>query len=611
MFIRKVQHTNRKNRKAYATYKLVDSIRTERGPRQRVVLNLGADFDLPKDQWKDLANCIEGILTGQSSLIVYPREVRSLGSRYARNIIRQQASAVASEGEAGAPEYATIDLMSIEDEQVRTVGAEYVVYETIKELALDRKLKELGLKTGQVAASCGVIAARMIAPGSERSTHHWLTEVSAVDELMGVDFSQLSLDRVYKVSDWLMRHKDALEEHLRQSEGRLFALKETIILYDLTNTFFEGSGAYNPKARYGKSKEKRSDCPLVTLGLVLDMNGFPKKSRIFAGNISEPTTLQTMIRGLADRESSENSSLIKPTIVLDAGVATEETIQWLKDTHYPYIVVSRRRKKEIPPDLTMVPVKEDDTRNTAFVHAGLATNQETGERELYCYSSDKETKEEGIKTTFQQRFESELTKARHALTLRGGTKDYEKVLERIGRLKERYKVVSHLYTVTVEKDTETGRAKKITWSSKKPAKTSGTYCLRTDREDLTEQQIWDIYTMLTDIEDAFRCMKSELGLRPIYHQKESRCDGHIFITVLAYHLLHTIRWKLRHRGIRLSWSTIRQQLSTQVRVTTTMKRKDGKVIRIRKSSKAEPSHQVIYDALNVAYQPGRTVKTVL
>jgi len=604
MFIRRVQHTNRKNRKAYATYKLVDSIRTERGPRQRMVLNLGTDFDLPQDQWKDLANCIEGILTGQSSLIAYPREIRTLGSRYARKIIRQQASVV-PEQEAISPEYATVDLTSVEDEQARTVGAEYVVYETMKELGLDRKLKDLGLNNDQAATSCGVIAARMVAPGSERSAHHWLTNVSAMDELMGVDFSELSLDRVYTVSDRLMRYKDALEGYLRQAEGQLFCLKETIILYDLTNTFFEGSGAYNPKARYGKSKEKRSDCPLVTLGLVLDMNGFPKNSRIFAGNISEPTTLETMIRKLAAEHS-----LIKPTIVLDAGVATEETIQWLKDTKYPYIVVSRRRKTEIPADLSIVPVKEDDTRNT-FVHAGLATNQETGERELYCYSSDKEKKEEGIRTTFQQRFESELTKARHALSRRGGTKRYEKVLERIGRLKERYKLVSHLYTVTVDKDSETDRAKEITWSSKKPAKISGTYCLRTDREDLTEQQIWDIYTMLIDIEDAFRSMKSELGLRPIYHQKESRCDGHIFITVLAYHLLHTIRFKLRHRGIRLSWSTIRRQLSTQLRVTTRMKRKDGKVIRIRKSSKAEPSHQAIYDALSLPHQPGRRVRTIV
>ena len=165
--------------------------------------------------------------------------------------------------------------------------------------------------------------------------------------------------------------------------------------------------------------------------------------------------------------------------------------------------------------------------------------------------------------------------------------------------------------MSIEKDSQTDNAGNISWSRKKTENTSGVYCLRTNRKDLNEQQIWDIYTMLTDIEDAFRCMKSELGLRPIYHQKERRCDGHIFITTLAYHLLHTIRFKLRQRGVQFSRTTIRNQLSTQVMITTTLKRKDKKVVHIRKSSKAEPSHRLIYDALNLSYQPGKIVKTVL
>ena len=609
MFIRRVPHRNRKNRKEYHTYKLVESIRTERGPRQRDILNLGVSFDLPTEQWKDLANCIEEIITGQETLIDYPKAIRTLAKRYARKIIREQAYVIDA-GEDIPPDYATIDINSVEDEDARTVGAEYVVYETIKELGIDKKLKELGLNRHQVAACLGVIAGRMIVPGSERATHYWLQNVSALDELMGVDFSNLSLDRVYKVSDRLLKHKESLEEHLCRTEGQLFALEEKIILYDLTNTFLEGSGKYNPKARYGRSKEKRSDCPLVTLGLVLDMNGFPKNSRIFEGNVSEPKTLETMIIGLAGGEITENS-LIKPTIVLDAGIASEKNVLWLKDKHYPYIVVSRKKKKEIPSDVTMIAVKEDDKTNTVFVQAGLAKNQETDELELYCHSIDKEKKEESIKNKFQQRFEDELLKARNALNLRNGTKRYDKVIERIGRLKEKFKLVSHRYNVSIEKNTETDKAKNITWSRKKTEKTSGVYCLRTNRKDLNEQQIWDIYTMLTDIEDAFRCMKSELGLRPIYHQKETRCDGHIFITLLAYHLLHTIRFKLRQKGVRFCWTTIRRQLSTQVRITTTMKREDGKVISIRKSSKAEPPHQAIYDALNLSYQAGRRVKTIL
>ena len=609
MFIRRVPHKNRKNHKEYYTYKLVESIRTERGPRQRDILNLGVGFDLPKDKWKDLANCIEEIISGQKSLFDYPKEITTLARRYARKIIREQAPVIA-ERQDTEPDYATIDLNSVEDEEARTVGAEHVVYETIKQLGIDRKLKELGLNRHQVAASLGVIAGRMIVPGSERATHCWLQNVSALDELMGVDFSNLSLDRVYKVSDWLLKHKQSLEEHLRRTEGQLFALEEKIILYDLTNTFLEGTGKYNPKARYGRSKEKRSDCPLVTLGLVLDMYGFPKKSQIFDGNVSEPKTLETMIGELAGGEVSEDP-LIKPTVVLDAGIASEKNLLWLKDKHYPYIVVSRKKKKEIPSDVTMVAVKKDDNTNTVFVQAGLSKSKETDELELYCHSTDKERKEESINTKFQERFEDELQKARNALHLRNGTKRYDKVVERIGRLKERFKLVSHHYNVSIEKATETDKARNITWSHKKTEKTSGIYCLRTNRKDLDEQKIWDIYTMLTDIEDAFRCMKSELGLRPIYHQKEIRCDGHIFITLLAYHLLHTIRFQLRQKGVRFCWTTIRRQLSTQVRITTTMKRQDGKVIRIRKSSKAEPVHQVIYDALNLAYQPGRRVKTIL
>ena len=605
MFIRKVLHKNKKTRKNYATYKLVESIRTERGPRQRNILNLGVDFELPKEQWKDLANCIEGIITGQKPLFDYSRKIKDLASKYAKTIIRQQASVI-DESEDAATDYETVDVSSVDNEQARSVGAEYVVYETIKELELDGLLKSFGFNKHEISAALGVIAGRMIAPGSERATHYWLQNNTALDELMGVDFSSLSLDRVYKVSDILIKKKDAIEEHLSRKEGELFALEEKIILYDLTNTFFEGSAKSNPKARYGKSKERRNDCAQVTLGLVLDMDGFAKKSRIYEGGISEPKTLEQMIRGLSDEPRFE-----KPTIVIDAGIATEENIRWLKDNTYHYIVVSRQKKKEIPPDVEMVTVKEDDRTKAVLVQAGMVKNPETDELALYCRSVDKAKKEEGIKNRFQQRFEADLLKARNALDLKNGMKRYEKVVERIGRLKEKYKLVSHRYQVKIEKDSETDRAKNITWKLMKVEKTSGIYCLRTNHKELSEQQIWDIYTMLTDVEDAFRCMKSHLGLRPIYHQKEDRCDAHIFITVIAYHLLHTIRYKLRQKGVRYNWASLRKQLSTHVRITTTMKRKDNKVVYIRRSTKAEPPHQVIYDALDLPAHPGKNVKTVL
>jgi transposase len=610
MFIRAVRHKNNKNSREYHTYKLVDSVRTERGPRQTTVLNLGTDFKLPNKQWKLLANCIEEIVTEQQSIFDYPTNIRTLADQYARRIIQKHSVVIVPERKK-SPDYARVDLNSINNEFPRTAGAEHVVYEIIKLLEIDKKLLELGLKSPDIAAIIGVICGRMIVPGSERSTHYWLQNISALGELIDFDFSLVTLDRLYKASDQLLKHKEKIEDHLRKVETGIFDLEERIILYDLTNTFFEGTGKYNPKAKYGRSKEKRSDCPLVTLGLVLDMQGFPKRTRIFDGNVSEPTTLETMINGLSNKNNLQQS-LFEPTIIMDAGIASEDNVKWLRDHNYRYIVVSRRKNDEIPDDIKMVPVKQDDKTKAVLVQAGLVYNKETDEMDLYCHSVDKEKKEESIKTLFQQRFEAELLKANGALNLKNGTKLYDKVIDRIGRLKEKFKRISHLYNITIHKDANSKNALKITWIRNTNEKnSSGVYCLRTYQQNLNEKEIWDIYTMLTDIEDAFRCMKSELGLRPNYHHIERRCDGHIFITLVAYHVMQTIRTKLREKGIRFCWKTVRVRLSTHVRISTTLKREDGRVVHIRKSSGVESHHREIYDALGLSHKLGKTTKAII
>jgi len=609
MYIRAVEHENKKNLRKYRTYKLVDSVRTERGPRQTTLLNLGSDFSLPKEDWKHLANCIEEIVTGQQSFLEYPRKIKQLADRYARRLIQKQSLVITEEREP-TPDYATVDLNSLNNEKPRTVGAEHVVFETLKLLKVDKKLIDLGLKLSDRAAIMGVICGRMIAPGSERATHYWLQHISALGELIDFDFSMVSLDRLYMASDHLLKHKEAIEAHLRRVETDIFDLEEKIILYDLTNTFFEGTGKYNAKAKYGRSKEKRNDCPLVTLGLVLDMQGFPKRSRIFDGNVSEPSTLETMIKGLADKQEPQQL-LYKPTIVMDAGIATDKNIEWLKKHEYRYVVVSRKKKAEIPDSVKMVPVKKDGKTKEVLVKAGFAHNQQIDEMELYCHSIDKAKKEESIKSKFQQRLEAELEKADKALSLKYGTKRYDKVIEKIGRLKEKFKRVSHQYAITIHKDANGKNASRITWVQKNDRKTTGVYCLRLSKQNLTEKEVWDIYNMLTDIEDAFRCMKSELGLRPNHHQIERRCDGHIFITLVAYHMMQTIRTKLRDKGIHFCWETVRKRLSSHMRVSTILKREDGKAIHIRKSTRAEPVQKEIYAALGLPQKIGKTQKAII
>ena len=269
--------------------------------------------------------------------------------------------------------------------------------------------------------------------------------------------------------------------------------------------------------------------------------------------------------------------------------------------------MSRKRKIDLPQDKDMATVREDDRR---LIRACIRTNS-LGETELCCHSTSKSIKESGIKKRFEIRFEKALAEAKKALSKKNGTKKYEKVLEKIGRLKERYRRASNKYEITVEKSDQTGNATDIIWSMKPMDDTTGYYVLRSNIENKNEKELFDIFTTLVDLEDAFRSMKSDLGLRPIYHQKENRCDGHLFISVLAYHVLHSIRLQLRNQGITYSWATIRNRLSSHYRVTTSMKRSDGKMLFIRKTAKPEECHIKIYDALGLPHRPGNIQKTII
>ena len=601
MFIRQTTHTDNKTGKQYRTYKLVESIRTDRGPRQRAVLNIGADFTLPVEKWKELADRIEAIISGQCSLFSVAEEIEQLAKRYAQKIIRRhgQRSPLTIEDQSKA-DYQTVDVNSLENEQIRSVGGESVVLAAIQELELDRKLEELGFNRPNIEAAIGVIGARLLAPTSERATHLWLQSETSLDDLMDTSFEPLSQDRVYKVSDMLLSKKEAIEAHLQSREKDIFNLDEKILLYDLTNTFFEGSGKYNKKAHFGVSKEKRSDCPLVTLALLMDADGFPKKSKVLEGNVSEPGTLEKIVHRISTKAK-------KPIMVMDAGIGTKKNIKWMADNGYHYIVVSRKRKPEIPAGMEMITVREDNQR---VVQAAVRIDH-AGEMEIYCHSTAKEVKERGIKTLFEKRFEDKLKAVRDALSKKHGTKKYDKVLEKIGRLKEKYRRVARRYEISVEKDDKSTKALNIDWHMKQIDDTAGYYVLRSNLAGSNEKEIFDIFTMLLDLEEAFRSMKSELGFRPVYHQIENRCDGHLFITVLAYHVLHSIRRKLKNHGITHSWSTIRSRLATHYRVTTSMKRPDGKMLYIRKTAKPEECHTIIYDALGLPHRPGKVSKSLL
>lgn len=612
MFIREIKKKNKGYDKLFLSHRLMESYRTDRGPRQRTILQLGK-LELPKKHWKLLADRIEALVYGQTSCVSAPEQVEQLARHYANTLIQNGFLSVPSEEVAKQepPTFESVDLTSLENTHGRTIGAEYVGWSMVRALGLERLFRQFGWSASQIQVALLAIVGRLVHPGSERQTRAWAQHLSGLDELLRTDFRHLSHNALYRIADLLFEHKRAIEEHLQRRERDVFSLREQIILYDLTNTYFEGRASGNPKAKRGRSKDKRKDRPLLTLGLVIDELGFPKTSKILKGNISEPGTLLEMLTTLqgdtGEASASPNTLEVSSTpngrtVVLDAGIASEDNLKLLRSRGYDYVCVARNQPidpSEINADELMT-IKQDRTNK---VEVSLFKTED--EHVLYCKSLAKGKKEAAIQSLLQKRFEQGLEQIVAALSTKGGTKRYDKVLLRVGRLKEKYASIAQYYRIEVSQ--KEGKATSVRWTFEKTDKAeqrfSGSYFLRTTRRDLDERNLWSLYIMLTNVEDAFRTLKSDLNLRPIYHRKESRSDAHVFITVIAYHMLNSIRIKLSQQGLSMRWGGIRERLSSHVRITTSLRTQEGQRIYLRNSSVPEPFHRTIYTALGLSHSP--------
>ena len=616
MYIRKTVSKSKKNsKKKYYTYRLVESIRIGDKVKQQTLLNLGSSFNLDQSHWSTLSKRIDDILKGHPSLFEPDREIEVLAQQYAAQLLSLKAAAVPGSGGASVA-YESVDLDTLEHLDPRSIGGESLLYETIKRLKLGEALESLGLSSLQQRTVMGLLIAKAVAPSSEAAALTWLQQSSGAGELFGADFTKVSLNSIYRAGDLIKKHKSFLEQYLYRTQMCHFGCEETITLYDLTNTYFEGEAKAAPKAKRGRSKEKRSDAPLVTLAVVLDGSGFVKHSEIFAGNVSEPQTLEAMLNALqSPKEHKEDKNTLldtlhsAPIIVMDAGIASQANIDYVKEKGYRYIVVSRKREKQFDTDKA-VNVKEDKN-GTAIVRAQRVVN-ESGEIELYCHSLPREAKEHAMQERTQTLFVEQLAALKEGLSKPRRLKRYEKVLEKIGRLKECHSDIAPYYTIEVIKDTHSDNAIDILYEAKEAidhkSAMNGIYCLRTNADTLDEETLWRTYVTLTDLEAVFRSLKSELGLRPIYHQKQSRIDAHLFITLLAYALVHTIRYQLKAKGIDDSWDTIRKKMGSQTRVTTRLQCEDGRTVHIRKSSLPGEKQKEIYNVLGLSHKPGKTTR---
>lgn len=655
MFIRQTRTNNKATGEGYFTFRLVRGERIGGKVRQITVLNLGRHFPILQDDWPLLCSRLEQLLSPQSLLCALDcsDKIERTAQLYYKQLVERAAvlsspdiepatpiqSATSPASVAGVPtasapitvpvvlDIQSVDIDSLALSQPRSVGVEHVALHAIAQLRLVEKLTELGVPAVGRACIFGNLIGRMTAPASELATWEWLQANSALGELLDVDFAGLSHMRLYRASDLLMKHRDAVESHVFGAVTDLFALQETVTLYDLTNTYFEGSAELNDKAQHGHSKEKRSDCPLVTLGLVLDGSGFVRRSKTFEGNVTEGPTLQMMLTGLKAPPGA--------LVIMDAGIATQANVDWLIDKKYRYLVVRRGGIRQF--DATQAQPTVTAGGETVKLQRILSADGQ--EVELYCHSTGRQAKEVAMVESFCTRFEAGLQKLADGLQKPKGEKNSAKLLQRIGRLKAKSHGVSQHYTITLEENKDVTQAPisandgdapktsdgaqpmpdqpalSLSWTKQyvegTMASHPGVYCLRTNLLDWDAQKLWQTYSTLTDIESVFRSLKSELGLRPVFHQKENRADGHLFITVLAYQCVQVIRKTLKGLGINDSWATLRKTMSVQQRVTASMQRSDGRSVHIRKSTKAEPALTRIYQALNISATPGGTKKLVV
>jgi hypothetical protein len=430
MFIRRTQTRNRISGEPYVTYRLVHSVRVGNAIKQTTVLNLGSHFDLPQAHWPALAQRIDELVRGQGSMLeaALPEAVLAFAHRFAAQIIARKpavpsmgapdsvrAAAVAavpatpaanppssppspSTAASDVSRYQEIDLDSLELVDPRSVGVEHAALSAMRQCGLEDKLSELGLNRPQIAAAVGNIIARMAQPASELATHAWLKDTSALGELIDCDFQAMDLNRLYRASDLLYRHRDALQEHLFGKACSMFGLgSPTITLYDLTNTYFEGVAAGVSKAKRGHSKECRSDCPLVTLAMALGASGFVRRVQFFAGNASEPATLKGMLTGLDAAPGA--------TVVMDAGIAAQANLTWLREQGYHYVVVSKLRERQFDP------TQASEVQSAGDVTIKLQrvpSVDDKGEVLLYCHSPAREEKDRAIDTAKASGLEAAL-----------------------------------------------------------------------------------------------------------------------------------------------------------------------------------------------------------
>ena len=605
MYIRKT--TRKYKSRTYTNYLLVESLHTPKGPRQKVICSLGDLKPRPKKEWLKLARKVEAKLSGQEPLFDDPdQEAEAIVGKVKEEKAAKGKRAKEDRRRNGSSDLVAVHTDEVTTERHREAGSVHVGYQFWKRLGLDDILADVGLTARARAFTCVMTMNRLVHPSSELAMPDWIRS-TALDDLMGIDFELLGEDSLYRNLDRLHPRRAAIESALFEREQTLFNLDRTVFFYDLTSTYFEGRAVRNPKAKRGYSRDKRPDCKQVVVGLVVNRDGFPIAHEVFEGNAQDRKTLGKML-DLIDKRVG-----LKPgqTVVVDRGMAYDDNLKEITDRNLHYIVASRQSERDVwladfeDTEGFEKVIRQPSPRNPfqKKSHIQVKMRRRGEETLVFCLSSERKEKDRAIREKQEGRFLADVAKLQERVRSGGLVKPI-KIGEAIGRLKERYTRVARYYAIKYDPKTKQLTCNLDRAKRGKAEKLDGSYILKSDRDDLSADETWRFYMLLTRAENSFRSMKSPLLMRPIHHQREERVETHIFLSVLAYHLLVAIEKTLLDQGVYTSWVTVRETLRTHQVCTVVPPADGGSVLRIRRASTPEPQHVELYELLGV---PTKTV----
>ena len=610
MFIRRT--VKQVKGKTYVNHLLVESVSTPKGPRHRTICSLGSLAPGPRKQWLALAHKVESALAGQPELLPDSKADTVLAQVQAQGGYRHPApsgSGPSSPGKDSA--VLSIDTEGVEVREAREAGPAHVGHQMWKRLKLDWILLQAGLSRKTRLLTEAMTLNRLVKPLSEHAMPDWIRRV-ALSDILAVEFETLNHHALYRNLDRLHPQRALIEKELSAVETDLFNLEETIYLYDLTSTYFEGLCLRNLQAKRGYSRDKRPDSKQVLVGLVLNPDGFPKAHEVFEGNRCDHKTVDDMLDALEKRTGKREGI----TVVVDRGMAYPENLQQIKARNYHYLVAARQEERgeyleEFEDEEGWEEVlRKPSPRNPAQKKSRVFIKRKVHETEVHllCLSDGRKEKDRAIREKHEERLLKDLKRLQERIAS-GKLVDEAKIHEAIGRLKERYPRVARYHKIAYDPKARNLSFEEDTARKEKAEKLDGAYMLKTDRQNLTAEEIWKVYMLLTRVETAFRTMKSPLAERPIFHHLENRVQTHIFLCVLAYHLLVSIEKAFLDRGIHTSWETLREQLSTHQVVTIVLPANNGESLKIRKATTPEAIHKEIYRTLAIPEEVMKPVKT--